>query len=48
MLFVGRLFTGAGVGCVLNIVPVYVAEIAPTTCVQPPNIRHVLASCARP
>ena len=36
MLFVGRLLTGTGVGCVLNIVPVYVAEIAPTTCVPPP------------
>jgi MFS family permease len=43
MLFVGRLFTGAGVGCVLNIVPVYVAEIAPTTCVPPP--KHPPCAC---
>ena len=35
-LFVGRLLTGAGVGCGLNIVPVYVAEIAPSTCVFAP------------
>ena len=34
-LYIGRLLTGAGVGCGLNIVPVYVAEIAPSTCVAP-------------
>lgn len=48
MLFAGRLLTGAGVGCVLNIVPVYVAEIAPTTCVPPPNIRPPCACAALP
>jgi MFS family permease len=32
MLYAGRLLTGVGVGCVLNIVPVYVAEIAPQKC----------------
>lgn len=41
-LFLGRLLTGAGVGCVLNITPVYVAEIAPTTCVPPQH-----APCAQ-